>query len=89
MTELSVFQEAQMREHGSADFRQTLKGLLKMATILDGLAYMEAIARRSHVLRNWLAFLEMVTAAAEEVPGELLEQFKPSGRLVGSSAGDP
>ncbi|MSP00129.1 MAG: amidase [Acetobacteraceae bacterium] len=58
MTELSVLQEAQMREHGSADFRQTLDGFLKMATILDGRAYMEAIARRSRVLRNWLAFLE-------------------------------
>jgi amidase len=29
-----------------------------MATILDGRAYMEAIARRSRVLRDWLAFLE-------------------------------
>jgi len=58
MTELSVFQEAQMREHGSAGFRQALNGFLKMATILDGPAYMEAIARRSRVLRNWLAFLE-------------------------------
>ena len=47
-----------MREHGSADFRQALNGFLKMATILDGRAYMEAIARRSRVLRNWLAFLE-------------------------------
>ena len=45
MTELSVLQEAQMREHGSADFRQALNGFLKMATILDGRAYMEAIAR--------------------------------------------
>jgi amidase len=58
MTELSVLQEAQMREHGSADFHQALNGFLKMATILDGPAYMEAIARRSRVLRNWLAFLE-------------------------------
>src|SRR6202012_334634 len=58
MTELSVLQEAQMREHGSADFRQTLDGFLKMANILDGRGYMEAIARRSRVLRNWLAFLE-------------------------------
>ena len=47
-----------MREHGSANFRQALDGFLKMATILDGRAYMEAIARRSRVLRNWLAFLE-------------------------------
>ena len=58
MTELSVFQEAQMRELGSAEFGQTLDGFLKMATILDGRGYMEAIARRSRVLRNWLTFLE-------------------------------
>ena len=47
-----------MRELGSADFKQTLDGFLKMATILEGRAYMEAIAHRSRVLRNWLAFLE-------------------------------
>jgi amidase len=58
MTELSVLQEAQMRELGSADFRQTLDGFLRLATILDGRSYMEAIAYRSRVLRNWLAFLE-------------------------------
>jgi len=59
MTELSVLQEAQMRELGSADFRQTLDGFLKMATILDRRSYMEAIAHRSRVLRDWLAFLEV------------------------------
>ena len=58
MTELSILQEAQMRELGSPDFRQTLDGFLKMATILDGRGYMDAIAYRSRVLRNWLAFLE-------------------------------
>jgi amidase len=58
MTELSVLQEAQMRELGSANFKRTLDGFLKMATILDGRAYMEAIAYRSRVLRSWLAFLE-------------------------------
>jgi amidase len=58
MTELAVLQQAQMREHGSADFRQILDGFLKLATILDGRGYMEAIAYRSRVLRNWLAFLE-------------------------------
>ena len=47
-----------MRELGSAEFCQTLDGFLKMATVLDGRGYMEAIARRSRVLRNWLAFLE-------------------------------
>ena len=58
MTELSVLQEAQMRDFGSADFGRTLDGFLKMATVLDGRGYMEAIAYRSRVLRNWLAFLE-------------------------------
>ena len=58
MTELSVLQEAQMRELGSANFKQTLDGFLKMATILDGRAYMEAVAYRSRVIRSWLAFLE-------------------------------
>jgi amidase len=58
MTELSVLQETQMRELGSAEFQRTLDGFLKMATILDGRAYMETIAHRSRVLRNWLAFLE-------------------------------
>jgi amidase len=58
MTELSVLQEAQMRELGSADFRRVIGGFITMANILDGRAYMEAIAHRSRVLRNWLAFLE-------------------------------
>ena len=58
MTELSVLQEAQMRDFGSADFGRTLDGFLKMATVLDGRGYMEAIAYRSRVLRNWLAFLK-------------------------------
>jgi amidase len=58
MTELSVLQEAQMRELGSREFQQTLDGFLKMATILDGRGYMEAIAYRSRVLRNWLGFFE-------------------------------
>ncbi len=47
-----------MRELGSADFSQTLNGFLKMATILDQRGYMEAIARRSRVIRAWLLFLE-------------------------------
>ncbi len=58
MTELAVLQEEQMRTLGSAEFGRTLDGFLKMATILDGRGYMEAIARRSGVLRRWLAFLE-------------------------------
>ena len=70
MTELSVLQEAQMRELGSADFRQTLDGFLKMATILDRRGYMEAIAYRSRVLRGWLAFLEFVSGDPDAALGE-------------------
>ena len=70
MTELSMLQEAQMRELGSVDFKQTLDGFLKMATILDGRAYMEAIAYRSLVLRNWLAFLETYPVILDSAVGE-------------------
>lgn len=58
MTELHVLQERQMRELGSADFAKTIDGFLAMATLLDGEAYMKAIALRSRFIRNWLAFLE-------------------------------
>jgi amidase len=73
MTELAVLQQAQMRELGSADFRQILDGFLKLVTILDGRGYMEAIAYRSRVLRNWLAFLEtypviLTPASVKRVP---------------------
>lgn len=58
MTELHVLQEKLMRQTGSKDFVQTVEGFLHMATMLDAEAYMKAIARRTRVLRNWLAFLE-------------------------------
>ncbi|WP_367272255.1 amidase family protein [Phreatobacter sp.] len=58
MTELHVLQEKVMRQTGGKDFVQTMEGFLKTATMLDGEAYMKAIAQRSRVLRNWLAFLE-------------------------------
>ncbi|HEY2356716.1 MAG TPA: amidase [Phenylobacterium sp.] len=57
-TEIATLQVVQMRELGSADFNRALDGLFAMATILDGEAYMKAIAQRSRVLREWLAFLE-------------------------------
>ena len=59
-----------MREVGSADFKRALDGLLRMATILDGRAYMEAIAYRSRVLRNWLAFLESLSTDTDATVGE-------------------
>ncbi|HEV7383313.1 MAG TPA: amidase family protein, partial [Phenylobacterium sp.] len=57
-TEIATLQAPQMREVASPDFLRALDGLLRMATILDGEAYMRAIAQRSRVLREWLAFLE-------------------------------
>ena len=57
-TEIATLQAAQMREVASPDFLRALDGLLRMATILDGESYMRAIAQRSRVLREWLAFLE-------------------------------
>ena len=57
-TEIATLQAAQMREVAGPDFLRALDGLLRMATILDGESYMRAIAQRSRVLREWLAFLE-------------------------------
>ena len=58
VTEIATLQEAQMRCVASPDFNRALDGLMRMATILDAEAYMKAIAQRSRVLREWLAFLE-------------------------------
>ena len=57
-TEIETLQAAQMRDLGSAEFRQALDGLLHMAAILDGEGYMKAVAQRSRILREWLMFLE-------------------------------
>jgi amidase len=57
-TEVVTLQEAQMRPVSSPDFIRALDGMLKMATVLDAEGYMQAIARRSRVLREWLVFLE-------------------------------
>jgi amidase len=57
-TELTVLQEATMRQHGSADFIKAIDAMKGTSTVLDREGYMKAIARRSRVLRNWLLFLE-------------------------------
>ena len=57
-TEIATLQAPQMREVAGPDFIRALDGLLRMATILDGESYMRAMAQRSRVLREWLAFLE-------------------------------
>ncbi len=57
-TEIATLQAKQMREVASADFVQALDGLLAMATLLDGDAYMKTIAQRSRILREWMMFLE-------------------------------
>lgn len=57
-TEMSTLQLRQMREVGSSDLNGAINGMLELATILDLEGYMKAIAHRSRVIRNWLAFLE-------------------------------
>jgi amidase len=57
-TEIATLLEAQMRSVASPDFLRALDGMIRMATTLDAEAYMKAIAQRSRVLREWLAFLE-------------------------------
>jgi amidase len=58
-TEIATLQAAQMHAVSSADFSRALDGLVRMSTILDGEAYMKAVADRSRILREWLAFLEL------------------------------
>jgi amidase len=72
-TEIATLQAPQMRELGSADFNRALAGLLDQATILDGEGYMRAIALRSRLIRDWLAFLEawpviLAPAAVQPTP---------------------
>jgi amidase len=57
-TELTVLQEATMRQHGSPDFIAAIEAMKGSSSILDREGYMKAIARRSRVLRNWMLFLE-------------------------------
>ncbi len=57
-TEIEVLQAGQMRQMGSADFVQALGGILHMATILDQPGYMQALALRARIIREWLVFLE-------------------------------
>ncbi len=72
-TEIANLQAPVMREIGSADFNRALAGILDQATILDGEAYMKAIALRSRLIRDWLAFLEtwpviLAPAAVQPTP---------------------
>jgi amidase len=57
-TEIELLQAGQMREMGSAAFAQALGGILNMATILDQPSYMQALALRARIIREWLVFLE-------------------------------
>ncbi len=57
-TEIEVLQAAQMRQMGSAPFSQALGGILHMSTILDQQGYMQALALRARIIREWLIFLE-------------------------------
>jgi amidase len=57
-TEIATLQMDQMRALGSAPFHQALGGMLELANILDGEGYMRAIAQRTRLIREWMAFLE-------------------------------
>jgi amidase len=57
-TEIATVQREQMAPMGSAPFLGALDGILHMAQILDLPGYIQAVARRAGVLRQWLAFLE-------------------------------
>ncbi|MFL5294909.1 MAG: amidase [Phenylobacterium sp.] len=57
-TEIATVQIGPMRELGSAPFVRALEGILHMATILDQKGYIEGVARRARLLREWLAMLE-------------------------------
>jgi amidase len=57
-TEIATLQLAQMREIGGRDFNQAIDGMLGLANILDGEGYMRAVASRTRLIRDWLAFLE-------------------------------
>jgi amidase len=57
-TEIATVQIGPMRQLGSPAFIGALEGLLKMATLLDAAGYMQAMATRARLLRDWLMFLE-------------------------------
>jgi amidase len=57
-TEITTLQLEQMRTLGSAPFIGALEGILQIADILDLAGYMQAVAFRARILREWLAFLE-------------------------------
>lgn len=57
-TEIATLQAPAMRELGSADFNRALAGILDQATILDGPGFMQAMALRTRLIRDWLTFLE-------------------------------
>jgi amidase len=57
-TEIAILQREQMVQMGSPAFAQALDGLLHMGPALDGESYMRAVADRSRLVREWLAFLE-------------------------------
>lgn len=57
-TEIAAVQIGPMRELGSPEFVGALEGIIAMATILDQAGYMQGVAHRARVLRQWLALLE-------------------------------
>jgi amidase len=57
-TEIATVQREAMVAMGSPPFVGALDGILHSATILDLPGYMQGVARRARVLREWMAVLE-------------------------------
>lgn len=58
MSEIQTLQAIAMRQMASPDFLQVIDSFIKLSTILDGPGYMQAIAHRSRIIREWVGFLE-------------------------------
>lgn len=56
--EIETVQAAQMRALGSAPFVGALEGILHNARPLDQAGYMNGVARRARILRDWMLLLE-------------------------------
>jgi len=57
-TEIATLQLAGMRADGGPDFNTAIDGMLNLANILTAEGYMRAVAQRTRLIRDWLAFLE-------------------------------
>jgi amidase len=72
--EIATLQAPAMNAAGSEDFRRAMRGITVLSRPLDLPGYMNAIAMRSRLLRDWLLFLEqypvvLTPASVRPTPG--------------------